>query len=60
MKETEDIIDEITEIRRVNNLQWMKLVKICFESNPTEAKKIFKNITDNDKKINELSRELCE
>jgi hypothetical protein len=52
-------IDKIFEIRKKNNICWMNLLKLAFKENPKEAKKIFKQITNNDKKINELSKELC-
>jgi len=54
-----DIINKISEIRINNNKQWMEILKISFKYAPDESKKIFKNITDNDKKINILSKRLC-
>jgi hypothetical protein len=60
MRDKITIIDQISEVRKNNNICWMDLLKLAFQSNPYEAKKIFKKITDNDKQINELSRELCE
>lgn len=56
---TEQIIDEIQKIRAKNNKCWMDILRIAFESAPYRAKKIFKNITSNDAKINKLSKELA-
>ncbi len=57
-KKTDTIIDKIKKIREKNNECWMLLLKLAFASNENEAKKIFKNILENDKKISELSKEL--
>jgi len=54
-----NIIKQIQKIREKNNLLWCGVLDISFKYAPKEAKKIFKNITDNDKKINILSRKLC-
>lgn len=53
------IINKISEIRVNNNKCWMQLLEISFKYAPKEAKKIFKDITENDEKINKLSKELC-
>lgn len=58
-RERSKIIDQISEVRKNNNVCWMDLLKLAFQSNPDEAKKIFKKITENDKEINDLSKELC-
>lgn len=58
-RERSKIIDQISEVRKNNNICWMDLLKLAFQSNPDEAKKIFKKITENDKQINDLSKELC-
>ena len=56
---TEKIINDISKIRVNNNKCWMAILELAFKENPKEAKKIFKQITLNDKKINELSKKLC-
>ena len=58
MNETEKIINQIEKIRIKNNKNWMAILKLCFKSNPEEAKKIFNKIAKNDKIINELSGKL--
>lgn len=54
------IIKKISQIRVNNNNKcWMDILRLAFENCPDESKKIFKQITQNDKKINQLSKELC-
>ena len=53
------IINSIEEIRKTNNTLWMNILRIAFKHSPSESKQIFKKIAKNDKKINELSEELC-
>lgn len=59
LRKSQPIINKISEIRKMNNECWMALLSLAFSENPKEAKKIFKSITKNDKKINELSKKLC-
>ena len=56
---SDEIIDEIQKIRTQNNKAWMDLLRLAFKQAPDEAKGIFSEITENDRKINELSKELC-
>ena len=61
MKSTEqylEIIDEIEKVRTRNNVNWMDILRIAFESSPERTKKVFKNIFIDDKHINELSKKL--
>lgn len=46
-----DAIDHVTEIRRSNNRLWMKILRLAFESEPKKARKIIRQIQDNDKDI---------
>lgn len=57
-KNHDKIIDKIQKVRKNNNTAWMDLLRLAFKHAPDEAKKIFSQITKNDKKINELSQEL--
>ena len=57
--ETRKIIDQISKIREKNNYWWMQILQIAFDKDPKKAKKIFKQITNNDREINQLSKELC-
>lgn len=54
-----NIIGEISKTRAKNNKCWMNILKLAFKHAPDEAKEIFAEITENDWKINKLSKELC-
>jgi len=55
-----EIINQITEIRAKNNKYWMALLTLAFAHVPEEAKAIMKNIGECDKEINELTKQLAE
>ena len=55
----EKIIGEIEKARKNNNVNWMDLLRLAFDSSPSKAKLIFKNILGDDKKINNLSKKLA-
>lgn len=57
--DADKVIQQISEVRKANNICWMELLSIAFKYAPEEAKKIFKQITTNDKQINKLSKDLC-
>ena len=48
-------IDEIQEIRTKNNELWMDILRLAFKTKPEEAKEIMKQITENDKKISDIT-----
>ena len=52
------LILEITKSRRLNNINWMQLLKLAIQSSPKKAKKILKNINKQDKKISSLISKL--
>ncbi len=52
------LINQIQEIRKKNNVNWMDLLKIAFESSPVRTKKVFKNVFEDDKSINMISKKL--
>jgi len=52
------IIDQIQQIRKKNNVNWMDILRIAFESSPDKTKKVFKNIFTDDRNINTLSKKL--
>ena len=59
MKRTDlEIIDDIQNIRKKNNVNWMDILRIAFTHAPEETRDVFKRITSDDNKINELSIEL--
>tara|TARA_A100001201_G_scaffold142725_1_gene141756 strand:+ start:340 stop:531 length:192 start_codon:yes stop_codon:yes gene_type:complete len=53
------IIDEIEEIRSKNNVNWMDVVRMCFELAPDRARKLFSEIKECDRKIQKLSDDLA-
>ena len=52
------IIDKISKAREKKNKNWMNLLKIAFESDPNNTKKIMRNINSQDKKISNLVKKL--
>ena len=52
------IIKQITEARKKNNNNWMKLLKIAFQYAPDKAKKILSEINKQDRKINSYTTKL--
>lgn len=52
------IIDQISNIRKKNNDNWMDILKIAFKNMPEESSKIMKRIFNQDTKISNLSKKL--
>ena len=52
------IIDQISNIRKKNNNNWMDILKIAFKNSPEESAKIMKRIFDQDTKISNLTKKL--
>lgn len=44
----------VEKIRRLNNKNWMDLLRIAIKFAPKESKKVLKNINLNDKKISKI------
>lgn len=55
----QEIIDEIQEIRAKNNINWMDVVRMCFELAPERARKLFSEIKECDRQIQKLSDQLA-
>ena len=53
-----EILNEVEQIRKRNNVNWMDLARLAFEVAPERAKKIMRKITECDSYINELTKEL--
>ena len=51
-------ISAIEKVRAKNNRNWMDLLKLSFKYNPSESKKILKEIFKEDKKVNKLIKSL--
>ncbi len=54
MKKKISLVDQIEEIRRKNNKNWMDLLRIALKNAPKDARKILRKINKNDKKISKL------
>ena len=58
LRKNNKLIDQIQQIRKKNNVNWMDILRIAFESSPNRTSKVFKNIFKDDKNINLISRKL--
>ena len=52
------LIDDIQNIRKRNNVNWMNILKIAFSKAPNETKKVFKKVSIDDNLINKKSKKL--
>jgi hypothetical protein len=48
------IIDQIENVRKKNNVNWMNLLRIAFKYAPKEASKVMKKINASDRRISSL------
>jgi uncharacterized protein YaaR (DUF327 family) len=53
-----EILNEIEEIRALNNTLWMDVVRMCFELDANRARSIFSKVKECDRKIQQLSKEI--
>ena len=51
----EKIIDQIENVRKKNNTNWMNILRIAFKYAPKEASRIFSQINKKDKSISKLA-----
>ena len=52
------IIDQIENIRKKNNKNWMDLLRIAFKYSPKETAKVMNSIYKDDKRISNLVKKL--
>ena len=52
------IFNNIEKIRSKNNKNWIDILRLAFKHSPNEAKKIFKQIVNKDKKLIKLAKDL--
>ena len=57
-KKTNSVIRKIEKTRSRNNKNWMDLLRLSFNHNPDQAKKILRGIFTEDKKVNKLVKDL--
>jgi hypothetical protein len=53
-----EIINEIENIRKANNINWMDLLRLAFKISPNEAKILVRRINNDDMKISDLFKRL--
>jgi hypothetical protein len=52
------IINQIENVRKKNNVNWMNLLRIAFKHAPKETSKVMKKINSCDKKVSSLVSKL--
>ena len=52
------IIQEIENIRKKNNSNWMDILRIAFRNSPKETAKVMSEIFNQDSEISKLSKKL--
>ncbi len=57
-KNHKKIINQIQQVRSKNNVNWMDLLRLAFDSAPKKASKVVRQININDKKISNLLKKL--
>lgn len=60
MPNPRDTIQDIQDVRQINNRFWMEIISIAVKWAPKETKKVLKTIEENDRKISELMKCLQE
>ena len=53
-----NIIDKIENHRKVNNKNWMDILRLSFKIDPEETSKLVSKIFEVDKKISDLAKKL--
>jgi len=59
-KKNQLLIDQITNARKQNNINWMNLLKVAIDHAPKKSKLILKNINRQDKKISKLLKRITD
>lgn len=57
-KKPEDIINQIENIRKKNNVNWMNILRISFKYSPNETARVMAKIYSYDIKISKLVKKL--
>ena len=52
------VINKIENVRKKNNKNWMDILRIAFSYAPDEAAKVLAEIYKEDKKLNNLAKQL--
>lgn len=59
LKRDKQLLDRLERVRKDNNVNWMALLRLCFELDAPRARAILKNISKFDYEIVRLSKELA-
>lgn len=54
------LIDEIFDVRVINNIPWKRLMEIALKHAPEEAKAALRQVNVNDRRVSELLGKLVE
>ena len=54
------LIDDMENIRKKNNTNWMDIVRLAMRLDPVETKKLIAQIVEHDRKIANVLEELSE
>jgi len=54
------IIDEIEQVRSLNNVNWMDVLRLAFRHAPDEARELMEKINQEDDRISALFKQLSE
>ena len=55
-----NIINEIEKVRKKNNVNWMDVLRLAFKHAPGDAKELMKKIYQEDNKVSDLVKKLCD
>jgi hypothetical protein len=53
-----EIISQIENIRKKNNVNWMNILRIAFKNNPKETARVMSKIYSDDRRIGTLVKKL--
>ena len=53
------LIHKIQEVRAKNNELWMSILRTAMDANPIATKKLLSDISENDTKITELTKQIA-
>ena len=57
-KEAFKLINQIQQIRKKNNLNWMDMLRLAFKHDPKNASKIMANIYHDDQRVSKIVKKL--
>ena len=55
-----EIIDEVQQVRKKNNVNWMDILRLAFKHAPDDARKLMGKVNEYDNRISKLLTELSQ